>query len=108
MDGGVRKERLDRTLSYFINMLYFFSIIHRKRKLYSSTTSSEKEEVMKIKDQMEQQIKVLAKQISIEERALFAETSKPLQLTKSVWYYDNIFLKNVSSRYFVLVKIAPK
>ena len=48
------------------------------------------EEVMKIKAQMEQQIEALTKQISIKERALFAVTSKPLQLAKPVWY-DNIF-----------------
>ena len=52
-------------------------------------TAFEKEEVMKIKAQMEQQIEALTKKISMEERALFAKTSKPLQLAKSAWY-ENI------------------
>ena len=62
---------------------------------------------MKIKAQMEQQIEALNKQISIEERAMFAKTSKPLQLAKSAWY-DNIFYKNVSSHYYVPLLVPVK
>ena len=71
-------------------------------------TASEMEEVMKIKAQMEQQIEALTKQLSsIEERAMFAKTSKPLQLAKSAWY-DNIFYKNVSSHYYVPLLVPVK
>ena len=57
-------------------------------------TASKREEVMKIKAQMEHQIEVLTNQNAMEERALFAITSKPMQLAKSVWYENISMLKH--------------
>lgn len=66
-------------------------ISYRKRGLRCSLSASERAKVIKVKAQMEQQIRALEEQINLEKFALTA-SKRPQQLVKTLRYEDFFIL----------------
>ena len=58
----------------------------RKQRLYRDFSASEREEIIKRKTQMEEQIKALEKRMYLEDQARDARRNRPKLRAKMAWY----------------------